>query len=93
MESIQEKILEILNANIVNTEITFEQTEKDLSAMGMDSITFIRLIVALEEEFDIEVPDEKLLITEMNTIAKIVNVITAILNSKYESQINFTRPS
>lgn len=44
-----------------NTETTFEQTEDDLSALGMDSIVFIRVVVALEEAFDIEIPDEYLL--------------------------------
>ena len=40
-EDIINKVLQIINANIENTEITFEQTEDDLSALGMDSIVFI----------------------------------------------------
>ena len=46
----------------------------------MDSITFIRVVVALEEAFDIEIPDEKLLLTEMNTISKMTEVISAVFD-------------
>ena len=79
-KDILDKVLKVLNTNLENTEITFEQTEDDLSALGMDSITFIRVVVALEEAFDIEIPDEKLLLTEMNTISKMTEVISAVLD-------------
>ena len=79
-EDILDKVLKVLNANLENTEITFEQTEDDLSALGMDSIVFIRVIVAFEEAFDIEIPDEYLLITEMNTLSKMTDVISTVLD-------------
>jgi phosphopantetheine attachment domain protein len=79
-EDILDKVLKVLNANLENTEITFEQTEDDLSALGMDSIVFIRVVVALEEAFDIEIPDEYLLITEMNTLSKMTDVISTVLD-------------
>lgn len=82
MEHILDKVLKILNANIENTEIKCEQSQDDLSAIGLDSITFIRVIVALEEEFDIEIPDEKLLLTEMNTISKMTDVIFVALDQQ-----------
>ena len=79
-EDILDKVLKVLNANLENTEITFEQTEDDLSALGMDSIVFIRVVVALEEAFDIEIPDEYLLITETNTLSKMTDVISTVLD-------------
>ena len=79
-EDILDKVLKVLNANLENTEITFEQTEDDLSALGMDSIVFNRVVVALEEAFDIEIPDEYLLITEMNTLSKMTDVISTVLD-------------
>lgn len=44
----------------------------------MDSITFIRIIVSLEEEFECETPDSKLLLTEMNTVYKMFEVLQSI---------------
>ena len=52
--------------------------------MGMDSITFIQIVVALEEEFECEIPDEKLLITEMDTVQKIVDVLQSIYDNQGE---------
>lgn len=81
-EDVIDKVLQILSENIENCEIAPGQKDEDLVALGMDSITFIRVIVALEEEFDIEIPDEKLLLTEMNTVSKMADVISAVLNNK-----------
>lgn len=76
-----ESILEVVNTNIENTEITVDQADDDLSQLGMDSITFIRIVIALEETFEIEVPDEKLLITEMGTVSKMLEVVLAATES------------
>lgn len=85
MNTIQRRTFEIINDNIENSEITFGQ-EEDLTQFGVDSITFIRIIVAIEEEFDLEIPDEYLLVSEMNTVSKIVDVISATLNIKEHSK-------
>lgn len=92
MESIKEEIIEIVNANLKEENeksvgIDVIQEDCDLSQIGMDSITFIHVIVALEEEFNIEIPDEKLLISEMNTVSKIEDVISDVLNTKYSKEI------
>lgn len=79
-------ILKIINT-VLQQPITLEQTEEDLSSLGLDSITFIRVIVALEEAFDIEIPDEILLITEMNTVSKMASVIAAVMDEKYKDGV------
>ena len=73
-----EKVLEILNANIEGAEITGQMMEEDLPGLGMDSITFIRIIVALEEEFECEVPDSKLMVTEMDTAQKMIDILQVL---------------
>ena len=73
-----EKVVEILNANIENAEVTEDKLDEDLSELGMDSITFIKIIVSVEEEFECEIPDSKLLIGEMNTTNKIFQVLQDI---------------
>ena len=45
----------------------------------MHSIPFIKIVVAMEEAFEIEVPDEKLLITEMGTLNKMISVVSTVL--------------
>lgn len=69
-----EKIVEIINAS-ENIDVEASQLDENLSDMGMESITFIQIVVNLEEEFECEIPDSKLIISEMDTIRKIANVL------------------
>lgn len=69
-----ERVLDVINA-LDNLEITTEQLEERLPDLGMDSIMFIQIIVGLEEAFDCEIPDSKLLITEMDTVQKMIDVL------------------
>ncbi len=55
--SVEERIKEII-ANIVHVEkdiLTRESTFKDIKA---DSLDMVQALVAIEDEFDIEIPDE-----------------------------------
>ena len=72
------KVIDILNVNIKNAEITSDKLDQSLIELGMESLTFIQIIVAIEEEFECEIPDSKLLITEMDTVEKIMNVLQAL---------------
>ena len=58
--------------------ITSTQINDNLVDLGMDSIKFVQLVVSLEEEFECEIPDSKLLITEMDTVQKIQDVLQAL---------------
>ena len=55
---------------------------EDVIDKVLQIINCIHIVVALEEEFDIEIPDEYLLLTEMNTISKIAEVISAALDNQ-----------
>ena len=76
-ETVAEPVLRVIGEATGTIHLTSEQMEEDLPALGMDSILFIRVVVALEEAFSIEIPDEYLLMTELNTASKIVDVISA----------------
>lgn len=78
-----EDVLGVVNST-EKLEITPKQLEDNLPDLGMDSITFIQIIVALEEKFECEIPDEKLLITEMDTVQKMIDVLQAL----YDDQCN-----
>lgn len=74
-----EKILEIINASVKGAPVTKDHLEKDLTENGMDSIAFIQIVVSLEDAFELEIPDSKLLITEMNTVEKIYALLTSLM--------------
>ena len=79
-EVTKEKIIKIISSTIKNIQITPEQYDQDLQKLGMDSIKFIHTIVLLEKEFECEIPDEKLLMSEMGTIEKIMSVLQELHN-------------
>lgn len=75
------EILKTVNA-VLEKPIIQDQVEMEFSNIGIDSITFIRMIVSLEETFEIEIPDEKLSISEINTIVKITETVNEVLSKQ-----------
>ena len=70
-----DKIVSIINGIMKDNQITTEQVNDDLSGLGMDSISFIQIIVALEETFDCEIPDTKLFLSQLNTVQKMYEML------------------
>ncbi len=50
--------------------------------LGMDSITFICLIVELEDAFSITIPDDMLLIEYYKNIDEITQIVASLLNKE-----------
>lgn len=80
------KIIKIVK-RVGDIEITDNQVDVNLLELGLTSISFIQIVVELEKEYDCEIPDDKLLITEMDTIRKIFDTLKFIQieNQKIES--------
>lgn len=71
-------ILNIVNCNLDKVNITMDEADADLSQFGLESISFINLIVGLEERFDCEIPDSLIVFSELNTINKIIDQLRRI---------------
>ena len=54
-EKLRDIIVEVLNVD--ETEVTMESTFID--ALGADSLDVFQIIMGIEEEFDIEIPNEE----------------------------------
>ena len=70
----QAKIFQVIASNL-NSEIEDVTLETGFSDAGVDSITFIKIVVALESEFDFEFDDEMLLITAFPTIKSMIEYV------------------
>jgi len=68
------KTLEVINSTIDNN-IALTQIDEDFSSFNIDSITFIKIVVALEEAFSIEFDDEMLSFTAFPTIRSMAEYI------------------
>lgn len=90
-EITKEKILEIVNS-VQDMEVTVDQCDNDLLELGVDSIKFIQIIVSLEEAFECEIPDEKLLLTEMNSVNKMLEVLQLAVSESNKSVLESRDP-
>ncbi len=70
--------------DILGVQLGNDQLEADLTELGMQSILFIQIVVALEEEFECEIPDSKLLMSDMNTLGKMVDAVELALTGDAE---------
>ncbi len=72
-EKVQEKVAEQLGVEI--DEVSMESSFID--DLGADSLDIVELLMALEEEFDIEIPDE-----EAEKLSAVSDVVEYIKNNQ-----------
>ena len=78
MDTVLEKVKEVISEKLVidyTDSITTETTFID--DLGADSLDIVELILALEEEFDMEIPEE-----EAEKITSVGDVVEYIENNK-----------
>lgn len=66
----------------VDIQINLNEIETNFDEIGMSSIAFVAIIVSLEEKFMIEIPDEYLSMSELNSVKKIAEVLDEVLLNK-----------
>ena len=69
LEKMKEIIAEQLSVD--ESEIALETSFKD--DLGADSLDLVELVMALEEEYDVEIPSDDL--TELNTVEDVINYL------------------
>ena len=77
------EIRAIIAANIISNEpIDTYDAEASLQNIGMDSISFIRIAVEIENHFGFEFPEDKLIIAEAGTIALLDQIVDSAMKDK-----------
>lgn len=61
------------------------RAETELSALSLDSLSFVELIVNLESEFEIEFEDEELNIYDYSTVDDIILLVRRKINAGKKS--------
>ena len=75
--NIEERLNRIISEN--GNDIASNNINEKLD---IDSITFVSLIVEIENEFDIEIPDDYLLIEKLGTYSQFLDMIIDLLEKK-----------
>ena len=85
-ETIKQEVIELISELFKDKGFDIDIIEYvDLiDDLGMDSITFISIVVEVEAHFDIEVPDDMLLLENFKCVDDIVSVIENELSKKSE---------
>jgi acyl carrier protein len=73
--SVEEKVKEIIVDQLGVDDKQVTTTASFIDDLGADSLDTVELVMALEEEFDIEIPDD-----EAEKIAKVQDAIDYIKN-------------
>jgi acyl carrier protein len=73
--SVEEKVKEIIVDQLGVEDKQVTATASFIDDLGADSLDTVELVMALEEEFDIEIPDD-----EAEKIAKVQDAIDYIKN-------------
>lgn len=81
---IKGKVLEILSQLFQTSGVDTDVLEYvDLiDDLGMDSVNFISLIIALEAEFDIQIPDDWLLMDKFRECSSILSSVGELIVQK-----------
>lgn len=75
MADVEERMLELLE-EICDDEVVREERDIDLFAAGLlDSMAAIELLVAIEEEFGVEIAPTAVEREEMNSVNKIIHQV------------------
>lgn len=75
-DKVRKVVLDMVREEGCGPEIRLE-ADDDLRMAGINSLTFVDLIVRLEDAFQISVPDDQLLFSAAGTIRKLCGIVAA----------------
>ena len=82
-EVIVEKVAKILKENLELTiEGEIKESDRTWEDLGVDSIMAMQLVVYLEEEFDIEVPEDDISEDVFDTVGSVVDFVLKLQEEK-----------
>ncbi|MGX5556870.1 phosphopantetheine-binding protein [Bacillus cereus] len=82
--AIEAKLKEILKRELELTDqIDQLQLKDSLNSIGLSSVSFIKLIVAIENQFDFEFEDEDLNYKVFQTLQDIVNYVENAIHKNF----------
>ena len=75
MSNIEERVIKMVAEQLSVKEVDIQASSSFVEDLGADSLDTVELIMALEEEFDAEIPDEDA--EKIATVEDAVNYIQA----------------
>ena len=85
LSDIQKKTFDVIIENLNEKGLDNISFDTEFTNIGLDSIAFIKTIVALESEFDFEFDDEMFLITKFPTVKSMIEYVESKTISNREN--------
>ncbi len=76
---IQSKVIAIIVEQLGIEESDIKEESNFIDDLGADSLDTVELVMAFEEEFDLEIPDEEA--EKITTVKEAIDHVTAALNA------------
>ncbi len=81
----RERIINVIEKLVEDENIKERLNQEDnLAQLGMNSVSFIKLVVSLEEEFSFEFDDEDLDYKKFTTLTSLCNYVNKKIKTKVE---------
>lgn len=80
MNEIREKLIEIM-IKVMESDVSMLNECDDLAILEIDSLKYIKLVVEIEDEFDIEIPDEYL---DPQSVSSLTDLVELVLKMQEE---------
>ena len=78
MENIEQRIKKIVAEQLGVNEVEVKNESSFVNDLGADSLDTVELVMALEEEFECEIPDEEA--EKINTVQEAIDYVSANTN-------------
>lgn len=79
MENIEQRIKKIVAEQLGVNEVEVKNESSFVNDLGADSLDTVELVMALEEEFECEIPDEQA--EKINTVQEAIDYVNANASS------------
>lgn len=81
MNNVEERTRSIIKKVILNDEVMNMKVEDSLDRLGINSVSYIKIVIELENEFDIEFDDDCLNYESFKSVKNIVDYINTKINA------------
>lgn len=76
----RKQIISVINKYCKEGALSEKEMNRNLIDFGIDSLILIRIIVEIEELVEIEIPTEKLVYANLNTVEKLLACVEKLIN-------------
>ncbi|TDD84517.1 acyl carrier protein [Actinomadura darangshiensis] len=78
---IKDVMISVLELNIGREQLD-EKVSLYSPIVGLDSLSLLHILVAIEKRFDIEIDDEDVMSAELRNVGSLVHMISGVIDAK-----------